>query len=327
MKIVDSIKSVFSRRDNHMLRTFTDTWGQPLTLTQYAFGETLFLNAAQLLTDIYSEVIWYGVNTAKFRAWRDFVNRNGQRILLQLLYKKGYSVIGYQSIMTESGVEYVFMELPEYAYRVVRRDDRMWVECKDPQQLFYVLKSPTYEQTGESDHWHCRGFIKMLDAVYNGATTTAERLGAFVVMTPKQDAVGGVLLEREKRELEEKLQHDYGMLNRQRQIMVLPQPMDAAVISLASADIRMKEKAQSAILAIADRLKVPANQIGIIDANSSKSLSNGTELREGDLAKYRSFRRLLNSTFYDMAVELGMQVDYTIENEPLTAQGQKIEQV
>jgi hypothetical protein len=102
--------------------------------------------------------------------------------------------------------------------------------------------------------------------------------------------------------------------------------MDTEVVSLANVDIRMNDKARLAILAIADRLKVPANQIGIIDANSSKTLSNGTELREGDLAKYRSFRRLLNATFYDMATELGMQVNYTLENEPKTVQGQTIEQ-
>lgn len=122
------------------------------------------------------------------------------------------------------------------------------------------------------------------------------------------------------------MQQSYGMLSRQRQVMVLPRPMDSQVVSLAAVDARMKDKAQLAILAITDRLKVPANQIGIIDANSSKALANGSELREGDLAKYRSFRRLLNATWYDMATELGMQVNYTLENEPKTIQGQTIEQ-
>jgi hypothetical protein len=61
---------------------------------------------------------------------------------------------------------------------------------------------------------------------------------------------------------------------------------------------------------------VPANQVGIIDANSSKSFANGSELREGDITKYRNFRRLLSFTFYQMAEDLGLQVDYIIENEP-----------
>ena len=72
-----------------------------------------------------------------------------------------------------------------------------------------------------------------------------------------------------------------------------------------------------AVLAICDRMKVPANQVAIIDANSSKSLSNGSELREGDFNKYQSFERLLNRTFVQMAQAYGMTVDYTIYNKPI----------
>lgn len=326
MKILDSIKSVFAKRDNHTLQVFSNGWGQPLVLTAHKFGETMYLNAAQILTDLFSEVIWTGIDTPKYRAWVDFVNRNGQRILLQILRHKGYTVIGYSAIPSEGSMEYTFYELPENKYRVASNNGREYIECFDQSQLFYVLKSPTYEQTGYSDHWHCRGYIAMLDAVFNGATTTAERLGAYVVMSPKQDAVGGIMFEKEKKDLEKELQSDYGMLNRQRQIMVMPRPMDSAVISLANVDVRMKEKATLATLAIADRLKVPANQIALIDGGQAKSFANGTEYREGDIAKYRSFRRLLNATFYDMAVELGLQVNYTLENEPKTTQGQSIEQ-
>lgn len=327
VKIFDSIKSVFAKRDNHTLQVFSNGWGQPLVLTAHKFGETMYLNIAQILTDLYSEVVWFTPQpTPKYKAWLDFVNRNGQRILLQVLRHKGYAVIGYSTIVNSDGtVDYTFYELAENKYRVVTRDGREYIEAFDASQLFYVLRSPTYEQTGFSDHWHCRGYIAMLDAVFNGATTTAERLGAYVVMSPKQDAVGGILLNKEKEELEKELQKDYGMLNRQRQMMVMPRPMDAAVISLASVDVRMKEKAHLATLAIADRLKVPVNQIALIDGGQSKSFANGTEYREGDIAKYRSFRRLLNNTWYDMAVELGMQVDYTLENEPKTTQGQTIE--
>lgn len=326
MKIFDNIRSIFAKRDNHTLQVFTNGYGQPLVLTSHKFGEMIYLNIAQMLTDLFSEVVWTGIDTPKYRAWLDFVNRNGQRILLQILRHKGYAVIGYNAAPNAEGaIEYVFYELPENKYRVANNNGREYIEALDPSQLFYVLKTPTYEQTGCSDHWHCRGFIAMIDAVFNGATTTSERLGAYVVMSPKQDSVGGFMLEKEKTDLEKELQHDYGMLNRQRQIMVMPRPMDSAVISLANVDVRMKEKANAATLAIADRLKVPANQIALIDGGQAKSFANGTEYREGDLAKYRSFRRLLNATFYDMAVELGMTVDYRLENEPKTVQGQNIQ--
>lgn len=332
MKIWDNIKARFSK-SNHVLwwrgaAGFMPDW----EISKHKFGETMYLNIVEMLTDIFAEVTFTQVGvtepTAKFIAWRNWVQRNGQRILVQLYRDKGYAVIGYDALIDESGsAQWRFYELGTDAYVVRRKDDVEYVECKDQMQKFYVLKSPTFEAVGKSDHSLCEPFIKMLDAVLNGATTTSERLGAYVVMTPKSDNFGGVLEQDEKDEIEKEIQREYGMLSKQKQVMVLPRPMDSNIVSLAGVDIKMQDKARTALLGIADRIKVPANQIAFIDANSSKSLSNGTELREGDMAKYRQFRRVLNATFYDMAHELGMRIDYTIENEPKSVQGQQIENV
>lgn len=331
MKITDYIKGIFSR-DNHVLSYSRGGYIPNFSLTQHKFGETIYLNIVELLTSIYSEVVWStkdgAAETPKYRAWRKYVEQNGQRILTQLLFNNdGFCVIGYDSEITEAGAEqWRFYELPNTDYHVVTDSLCVRIECNNPMQRYYVLKSPTMEAVGRSEHSLCEGYVKMIDAVLNGATTTAERLGAYVVMSPTADNFGGELLDTEKDELEKQLQKEYGMLSKQKQIMVMPRPMNSQVVSLAAIDTKMKDKLNAAVLAIADRIKVPANQIALIDANSSKALSNGSELREGDTAKYRSFRRLLNSTFYDMAEELGLRVDYTIENEPQTIQGQKIEQ-
>lgn len=328
MKITDYIKGIFSR-DSHVLSYnrggFIPNWD----ITKHRFGETIYLNIVELLTSIYSEVIWSStLDTPKYKAWKKYVERNGQRILTQLLFNnEGFCVIGYDSELTADGQEvWRFYELPATAWQRVSDVNEVRIECYNPTQRFYVLKSPTMEAIGRSEHSLCEGYIKMIDAVLNGATTTAERLGAYVVMTPASDNFGGEMLKTEKEELEKELQKEYGMLSKQKQIMVLPRPMNANIVSLASVDTKMSDKLRAAVLAIADRIKVPANQIALIDANSSKALSNGSELREGDTAKYRAFRRLLNATFYDMASEIGLRVDYTIENEPKTTQGQQIEQ-
>ena len=332
MKIFDNIRAAFNRRDNHTLRFFGFGYMPQWDMTCHKFGETIFLNIVEMITDIFSEVEFTQTNvtepTEKFKAWRDWVYRNGQRVLVQLYREKGYCVVGWRTDIAPDGkVSYAFFEIPEKDYSTrVLQDGRQVVELYDKMQQFYVLKMPTFEATGVSDHYLCEPFIKMLDAVLNGSTTISERLGAFVLMSPKADEFGGVLTDEDKKALEDQTQKEYGMLSRQKQLMLMPRPMDAQVVSLSSVDNKMSEKASTAILAIADRIKVPANQIAFIDSTSSKSLSNGTELREGDLAKYRQFRRVLNATFYDMALELGMQVDYTIENEPLTTQGKQIEQ-
>ena len=327
MKILDAIRN-WGRKDNHTLRYNTYAYGMPFELTRHKFGETEYLNIVQILTDLYAEVVWSSVaDSALYKAWQDFVNRNGQRILTQLLTGAGYAVIGYHAETDYKGQQvWYFYELPTTAYTVTSSDNRTYISAVDTTQLFYVLKSPTYELTGKSDHEWCKPFIAMLDAVLNGATTTAERLGAYVVMSPKSDNYGGEIDEKEKDELEKAIAKDYGMLGKQKQMLLLSRPMDSQIVSLAGVDTRMNDKARAAVLSIADRLKVPANQIAFIDGGQSKSFANGTEYREGDVAKYRTFRRLLNATFYDMATELGMKVNYEIENEPKTTQGQNIEQ-
>lgn len=328
MKIMDYIRGVFGIADNHVLTYNHGGYIPSLEISTHKFGEMIYLDIVEILTSLYTEVIWESnSNTPKYKAWKKWVDRNGQRVLTQLLFGcNGFCVVGYDRVEDMDGAEsWRFYELPadDYTKKTTRNETR--IECKNKDQRYYVLKSPAMEAVGRSDRDLCDGCIRMIDAVLNGATTTAERLGAYVVMSPKNDEFGGTMLKEDKEELEKELAKEYGMLSKQKQIMTLPRPMDAAVVSLAAVDTKMNDKLRAAVLAIADRIKVPANQIALIDANASKSLSNGTELREGDMAKYRSFRRLLNCTFYDMAEELGMQVDYTIENEPRSVQGQTIE--
>jgi hypothetical protein len=100
-------------------------------------------------------------------------------------------------------------------------------------------------------------------------------------------------------------------------MMILPRGMHFQVIGMDGIDRKLTEKVKTCVLAICDRVKVPANQVAIIDANSGKTLANGTELREGDYNKYQSFERLLNHTFVRLADEMGMDLTYTIYNKPL----------
>ena len=244
---------------------------------------------------------------------------------MQLFNREGSAVIGWKKI----GDGFRFWQMSKDEYTLTTKEDETIVKPHDKDANYYVLKSPTYEAIGKSDKLLCAPYIKYLDNILNGSSTIASRLGTFVIgspTTPNNAPAAVVLSKQQKDELEKQIQNEYGSLSRQKQVMLLPNGMQWQVINLAGLDNKTAEKARLAILAICDRVKVPANQVAIIDANSSKSLSNGTELREGDMAKYRSFRRLLNATLYDFAVEIGLSVDYRIENEPKSVQGQTIEQ-
>ena len=126
-----------------------------------------------------------------------------------------------------------------------------------------------------------------------------------------------VLTKEQKQEMEKEMRKEYGALSDQSNIMLLPREMSWQTINLAGLDLKMQEKVKIAILAIADRIKIPANQVAIIDAQSSKQLANGSEIREGDKLKYKSFRRLFERTFADMAREYGLRIDYIIDGEPI----------
>lgn len=328
MNILDYIRARVQHRRRQIIKS-GDGGAVDWRLSDYKYGETIYLNAVEILTDIYSEVEWHavaGLETRKFKAWKTFLQYNGQRLLTRLFFGDGYTVIGWR--ITTDG-EFVFWEMRKREYQNTTEDGVTICRPLDESVSCYVLKSPTFDSTGCGDYEYCKPYIKLLDNLLNGANTVAERLGAVVLMSPSQDPQGmvsGELRKEEKEELEGEIQKDYGMLHRQRSLMILRRPMDAHVINLAGLDSRLNEKAKLAICAICDRIKVPANQISILDVQAARSLSNGGELHEGDLAKYRNFRRLLNATYYDMAVEIGLHVDYTIENEPKTTDGENIEQ-
>lgn len=329
MKITDAISSLFGRLRNHTLLSHRPYIN--IDCGSLQFGRVVFLNALELKTDIYAEVTWTpaaGFDTDKYRAWRAFVDSEGQRLLTEMPLQKGYVVIGYRQ---EEPGTWTFWQMDDkdYTARTTSRGATI-IEPKDKDVLFYVMKTPTFDVTGMSEYEWCRPYVKILDNALNASNTICERMGTLVIVSPKTPASSNMavsLTEEEKKDIEQALQSEYGTLKKQNQIMLLPSEVSAQTINLAGLDQRTQERVLLAAKVIADRLKVPANQIALIDAMSSKALANGSEVREGDLAKYRSFRRYLNYTLFAFAEEIGLRVNYTIENEPKTQQGDQIEQI
>ncbi len=311
MKISDYIQRIF-RRGASMLRTNGRDVLNPFTISCLPFGNVIFLNIVELLTDLASEVHWVAlkkVDVIRFAEFRSFYDMYGRQILTRL-YSDGFVVIGYKN---------GFRWLKQNEYYCISDTDATLVRPRDEEMQVYVMKSQTYECTGCSDKQLLQPYLTFLDNVLNASNTVSARMGSVIVASPKNltNAPTAVVLNKEQKDaLEKETQDEYGALSAQKLFMVLPREMAFQVINLAGLDQRTTEKARLAILAIADRIKVPANQIAIIDANSSKSLSNGSELREGDYNKYQSFERLLNTTFLRLADSCGLQLTYTMDNKP-----------
>lgn len=313
-RITDYIKRRFSRKNEETLPYNYQNVMANFRISKLNFGRVVFLNIIEILTDLFNDVelISTGKNDALLLAqFKVFLDRSGQ-FLLNQTYVNGFVVVAQDALGFRilNSNEYT-TNVDEFGYKTI--------VANNPTLKIYVVYSETYLTTGESDGVLLAPFITYLDNVLNGSNTLTERMGALVVASPRNGSTAptaAMLTKDQKDDLEKEMMRQYGCLDSQRNIMVLPREMDFSVINLAGIDQRTNEKARLAILAICDRIKVPGNQVAIIDANSSKSLSNGSELREGDFNKYQSFERLFSRTILKLAHEIGLQVDYTIYNKP-----------
>lgn len=284
-------------------------------LTCYRFGDLVFRNIVELLTDLANDVTWVHMDkrdALTFARFTAFFEDEG-KVVLWRIYRQGFAVIGLNK---ERGD---FRLLNENEYQRVGVGADVVIKAKDPELFCYVMKSPVYAEEARSDYDLCLPFVKFLDNTLNASNTACEKMGAFVVASPETASSAPTpakLSPEDKKDMEEAIGKEYGLLNKQRQIMLLPRGMKFETISLTNIDTKMSDRVRMCVCAIADRIKVPANQIAIIDATSSKTLANGTELREGDFNKYQNFERLLNRTFVKFAADLGLAVTYTIYNKP-----------
>lgn len=325
MKITDYIKRIFRFGEilqwNRASFGFSD-WG----MSRYKFSTVIWYNVCEILTDLIEDVRMTDTSGnaplspegMKFAAYNAFMYAWGKTVL-QRVFDAGFVVVGFDPV----AIRFWLMDETEYT-----RESNSKVVAVRPNAAgvqVCVVKSPTYILTGKSDRELCRGFLSFLDDTLNASATASKRLGAVVIASPKNlnsAPTATVLTKDQKKELEKEMREDYGSLSNQSNVMLLPREMTWQTINLAGLDLRMQEKVKTAILAIVDRVKVPANQVAIIDAQSSKNLANGSEIREGDKLKYKSFRRLFERTFADMGRYYGLQINYAIDGEPVGDSGE-----
>lgn len=321
MRIIDEIKKRWYRRGQVLIDGRTGASVHGWDLCNHDFASLIWYNICDLLTDLAEDVkITDGRGAqplsdegAKFAAFRAFFYAWGKTIL-QKLFDDGYVVIAYDP----AGFRFWIMDTKEYSQKT--EGEVTIIEPHNTTANVYVMKSSTYVSRNKSDKAICKGFLDFLDDVLNGSATVSKRLGAVVIASPKNltnAPTATVLSKEQKEEMEKEMREDYGALSKQSNLMLLPREMAWQVINLAGLDLKMQEKVKTAILAIVDRIKIPANQVAIIDAQSNKSLANGGEIREGDKLKYKTFRRLFERTFADMARFYGLQIEYVIDGEPI----------
>lgn len=314
MKVKDYIRGLFARALNVLYDGNLGGFFGAMGISKYPFARLVFANICSILTDLDNDVefVRKSGDMMLFARFKQFFSQYAILIHTRL-FEVGYVVIGLR------GSDMWLMRSSEYTTTSDAEGD-IKVRAYRADVQVYVMRSQTFAIYGLSDRTMCKPAMDMLDNVLNASNTIAKRLGAMVIATPATPSsapIAGVLNKKAKEDLEKEISDKYGALDRQSQIMVLPNDMKFSTINLAGLDIKLQEKVRTAVLMIADRIGVPANQISLIDANSNKTLSNGSELREGDFNKYQAYERMLNETFVQMAQDIGLKVDYTIYNKPI----------
>lgn len=278
------------------------------------FAKVVFENACDILVDLVSDTSLElkSGNPKTFSAFNKFFNRDGKRVMVDI-FRQGYIVIGYK--------DGSFSLLNSNEYRKTTDGKQIKFEHVDTNWKgeIIVFEGEHYRIYGMSHFEKLEPFLEMLNNVLNASNTITKKLGVSIFATPR--TVSGMnmvqkLLPKEIEKLEKSTEKNYGALDTQKIIHFLSDDLRFEVINLAGQNLGLEEKLKVAVLAIVDKIKVPANQISLIDANTSKSFANGSEIMEGDFQKYQSFERLLISTFGELAKLLQIEITYTIYNKP-----------
>lgn len=311
-RIKNYIETIFRRGRKHAILTNSSLGGWNGSISQHKFGDVVFYNCVELLTDLLRDVTWQFDGSAPTieSSFVRFFNQYG-KVAMYRYFTNGYVVIAHEMVGDGHTAAHDFRIASENKdYTTYSDGDYTIYRSMRENVEIYAIQSSIYQATNKSHRSMCEPYVTYLDNTLNASNTVSERMGAFVVCSPKNVSNAPTAIELdndEKEELQKDIREQYGALSKQSQVMVLPREMAWQTVSLASIDMKTESKVKIAVTAIADCIKIPANQVSMIDANNSKTLANGTEMREGDYNKYQSFERYLDAIFVQMARDAGLR--------------------
>lgn len=309
--IINKLSSFFFRTKNYIRRSYQHV---KFDIGCIDFAIVIFENCCELLTDLVSDttLVLKSGNNEAFRMLNRFFEKQGKKFMLRI-FQTGYVVMSYDNgILT-------ILDTCDYVTTV--KCNKTYYHHINPafKGKIIVFEGEHYAIYGQSHYGKLKPFMEMLNNILNASNTITKKLGVAVFATPNTPS-GANTVSRfnptNKANLEKEIQKDYGALDFQSIINILSEDLNFQTINLSGQDIRLSEKLKTAVLAISDRIKIPANQIGLIDAQGSKAFANGSEMREGDIQKYRSYERLLDSTFVEFAKEFNLDITYNIYQKP-----------
>jgi hypothetical protein len=281
------------------------------------FHEMVIYQLKMMIISIFSEVEFeYTGNGNKFyfENFVKFFNDYAIKVYNQLFN------IGYVVVVWDNSFNYKLLRTTEYNVTTTDKELNIKIHknIADKYPFSKLLISDCFEINLKSD----RDFLITICDLFNRYLTSSEistsNLGALVAISPAANRDGFALpiTEEERKGIENSFSANYGTSTMQSQVAIFDNPKKIDHISLSQYDKENWEKAINCIALIAGHFDLPASQLPILDISGGNALSNGGEIREGDILKYKTFERILR--YY---IEIGSEnftFNYKIKNKPVS---------
>lgn len=189
----------------------------------------------------------------------------------------------FELFLRTRGDEVVGRLIHDGCVAVSRDTGGLWEFTQDGAAADYVFKSTDLRLWGCSTYSILCPDLDYLNNIVNAANTSISRLGVMAVFSPKNNEYGNKLTEEELGIEEERLQHDYGVLDAQKVIKFFSHSYDMSVVNLAGENLQLTDRFTQAVKMLCGKLRVPfelvpcavlgnTNQTGVYQGEAVKRL-------------------------------------------------------
>ena len=182
-----------------------------------------------------------------------------------------------------------------------------WIYDGKPLHQFY---SDTFDVFGKSDAMVLKDVLKGIDNSLNAAQTVIKRLGVVIVGTPEQPSQNPQLVSisaDDKTELEENIAKDYGMIDEQKQFMLLRKPLKLTRIALGGKDLLITDTVDMFVKLLCDATNIPYDVMALSGQSTFANMEQAEKSMQDTAEEYVS-------KIWTFFKTMGVEFNWTINN-------------
>lgn len=271
-----------------------------LELTKYKFADAIFLGILKKILEGLQNTEYYLIDGERVSPER------------KMLFNSFVNIF-------ENQIEQVLIRYLQDGVVFFRRDFEdgtiSLLDEKYKGKATHTIYSTSYKLYGKSDTQILREDFQHIDNILNAVSTSVKRMGALVILTPRDGNSLPVMMdEADIKEFEQDLAKDYGTLDSQSPVKIMRRSFDVSNISLAGATLRTNENLQTAVKIVCDVLEVPYELVSsAIVGNTNQT---GVYQAEAVDRLYKTVEKYVSVFVKFASKELNLEIDYNISTAP-----------